>query len=213
MKKIFLVGLIASLTGSVVGFAASTYFSDVSSGSWYEQSVINLSDKGILNGYPNGTFGPEKNVNRAELAVTINRLLQYIENGEVSVQEPVSNLCTDAPTATAIGRDIYPIAPEYSHLGFLGQLFTAADCGEQRVSQLFGVSGNDYTLGSTIWLTNSPSSALQDQLIDIGFTCATDDSSASCETWQLWDAVSTDSLLELEPYSDEFTSDDCTICG
>jgi len=46
--------------------------------------VNSLSEKGIINGYPDGTFGPTKNVNRAELAVMLDKTIQYVQTGTIS---------------------------------------------------------------------------------------------------------------------------------
>ena len=37
-------------------------------GHWAEESVRNLEKKGILNGYPDGTFRPDQSITRAEMA-------------------------------------------------------------------------------------------------------------------------------------------------
>ena len=67
MKKkfIFLAMLILVLTTSIV-FAKS--FSDLPEGHWAYESINEMMEKGILNGYPDGTFLPSKNVTRAEFA-------------------------------------------------------------------------------------------------------------------------------------------------
>lgn len=41
-------------------------FSDVLFGEWYVPFVVRAAEEGIINGYPDGTFKPEKNVNTAE---------------------------------------------------------------------------------------------------------------------------------------------------
>ena len=45
-----------------------TVFSDVASGAWYAQAVNYLASKGILEGYPDGTFKPNAPITRAEFA-------------------------------------------------------------------------------------------------------------------------------------------------
>ena len=82
MKK-FIAGLVTGviITSIPMAFAVSKLFSDVPSNEWYSNAVANLSEKGIVAGYPDGTFGPSNNVNRAELAVMLDRLINYIENG------------------------------------------------------------------------------------------------------------------------------------
>lgn len=78
MKKVllsFLAGVLIILIPSAL--ALSTMFSDVSEDEWYSGAVTSLSDKSIIEGYEDGTFRPTENVNRAELAVIIDRLIDY----------------------------------------------------------------------------------------------------------------------------------------
>lgn len=46
-------------------------FSDVHEGEWFNVAVSTLSNAGILNGYPDGTFKPGRAITRAELAKVI----------------------------------------------------------------------------------------------------------------------------------------------
>ena len=124
-----------------------------------------------------------------------------------------SSLCTDPPKGTAIGRDVYPIEPRYKDLEFLGQLFTAYKCGTERVGEIFGVSGTNYTLGSGIILKSSPSQTLISVLKSVGFTCTDGKSETVCREWDLNKTVKIDELMKLEPYYNEFQSDDCRNCG
>lgn len=84
MKKTILLISLGILIGSTAVFAATKVFSDVPANSFYADAVANLSEKGIINGYPDGTFGPGNNVNRAELAVMLDRTLKYIDANEES---------------------------------------------------------------------------------------------------------------------------------
>ena len=52
------------VTGLLAAHAAS--FSDIRSGSQLDTYVQYLSDKGIISGYPDGTFQPSRTINRAE---------------------------------------------------------------------------------------------------------------------------------------------------
>lgn len=81
MQKLIGVLLLGVLVGSVpTAFALSSLlFSDIPSPSWYTQAVQNLAEKGIVQGYDDGTFRPENTVNRAEMAVMMDRLLTYLE--------------------------------------------------------------------------------------------------------------------------------------
>ena len=63
----------------------ATVFTDVEESSWYYEAVQSLSEKGIIKGYENGSFKPSDNVNRAELAVTLDRLIEYLERLSMNI--------------------------------------------------------------------------------------------------------------------------------
>lgn len=46
--------------------AAPITFGDVPAGAWYYRDVYNAVETGLINGYPDGTFGPENNLTCAE---------------------------------------------------------------------------------------------------------------------------------------------------
>lgn len=50
---------------------AATTFKDISTGAFYETAVYSLSEKGVIGGYSDGTFKPDKAVTRAEAAKMI----------------------------------------------------------------------------------------------------------------------------------------------
>ena len=72
-KSVVLAVLLAGVLGGSVG--AANPFSDVSSSDWAYQAVADLSDEGIVDGYPDGTFRGQKNVTRYELAQIVARLM------------------------------------------------------------------------------------------------------------------------------------------
>ena len=51
-------------------------FPDVSGSAWYAGAVSALAAQGILNGYPDGTFRPDRPASRAEVAVLLMRVLE-----------------------------------------------------------------------------------------------------------------------------------------
>ena len=51
-------------------------FKDVPDTHWAAKAIEELSDKGIIKGYEDGTFKPEQSVTRAEVAVMISRALE-----------------------------------------------------------------------------------------------------------------------------------------
>ena len=52
---------------------AANYFNDVSASYWAANAIAICAKLGWINGYPDGTFRPDKNVTRAELMAMINR--------------------------------------------------------------------------------------------------------------------------------------------
>ena len=74
MKKILAIAAAAALTAGVSAYAANP-FSDVSTDDWAYQAVSDLSDQGVVEGYPDGTFKGERNMTRYELAQIVARLM------------------------------------------------------------------------------------------------------------------------------------------
>ncbi|MBO8430132.1 S-layer homology domain-containing protein, partial [Spirochaetes bacterium] len=67
MKNIFKI-LTAVLVFSVALPAMAFQFPDVPTNHWAAEQMDILSDKGVIVGYPDGTFRPDENVTRAEFA-------------------------------------------------------------------------------------------------------------------------------------------------
>ena len=74
MKKILAIAAAAALTAGVSAYAANP-FSDVSTDDWAYQAVADLSDQGVVIGYPDGTFRGERNITRYELAQIVARMM------------------------------------------------------------------------------------------------------------------------------------------
>lgn len=69
MKKyVVFLGLLVTLVPSLVFANESIYFPDVTASTAYIEAVDGLKQLGIVDGYPDGTFGPARNINRAEFA-------------------------------------------------------------------------------------------------------------------------------------------------
>lgn len=54
-------------------------FNDIAVGKWYYNSVMINKQKGVISGYPNGTFGPMNKATRAEAFSMISRFVQQME--------------------------------------------------------------------------------------------------------------------------------------
>ena len=83
MKKILAIAAAAALSCGISAFAANP-FSDVTPDDWAYQAVSDLSDQGVVEGYPDGTFKGERNITRYELAQIVARLMAKEDqlNGE-----------------------------------------------------------------------------------------------------------------------------------
>ena len=74
MKKILAMAAAAALSLGASAMAANP-FADVSTSDWAYQAVADLSDQGIVEGYPDGTFKGQTNITRYEMAQIIARLM------------------------------------------------------------------------------------------------------------------------------------------
>lgn len=108
------------------------------------------------------------------------------------------------------GRLSFPVAKKYEAVKYLGQLFTAKQCGNERLAQVPGVTGNMYNIGSTLFLQNDASPELLNTLKNIGYSCV--ENKASCKQWGLNVPVKVSELLLLEPFVENFREDDCREC-
>lgn len=81
MKKgvLFLIFLILSIFFINTAGYAAPLFPDVPSAHWASDAVRELANKGILEGYPDGTFKGDRAATRWELALTVARLLSKME--------------------------------------------------------------------------------------------------------------------------------------
>ncbi len=64
-----------------------------------KEAVRKAAVAGIINGYPDGTFGPEKEVTRAEVAVMIDRVLKVVETAQPAPTATPDAVTTPTPTA------------------------------------------------------------------------------------------------------------------
>ena len=74
MKKFLAMAAVAALAAGASACAANP-FSDVSSSDWAYQAVSDLSDQGIVEGYPDGTFKGGRSITRYEMAQITARLM------------------------------------------------------------------------------------------------------------------------------------------
>ncbi len=145
--------------------------------------------------------------------IVLEKAEEVIEKIEGKPEYKATDLCKAPANPTESGRIVFPIDEKYTKLNFLGQVFTAAKCGDERLFSIWGISGEMYTLGSTLNLSKNPSSELVKSLKDIGFECTEKTSEAECKVWRLSREVRAKSLVILEPFMEYMASDDCFLCG
>ena len=80
LKKLLCVSLVCCLTlAAFMPAAAQNGYSDVPEGIWFYDYVTDLSQKGVVNGYPDGTFRPDGTVTWGEALKLILRAVGYPE--------------------------------------------------------------------------------------------------------------------------------------
>jgi len=90
MKKIslLLIGVISSISLSTFALNLPSQFSDENSFSdWFKSPVNKMRHHGIITGYSDGSFGPNKKVTRAELAVILDRFAAKIIGKDLEEKE------------------------------------------------------------------------------------------------------------------------------
>lgn len=92
LLKTTLAALFAATAFTV---SAANPFADVDTSSWAYQAVSQLSDQGVVDGYPDGTFKGDKNVSRYELAQIIARLMAKEESLNDSQKAMVQKLSAE----------------------------------------------------------------------------------------------------------------------
>lgn len=115
--------MIGAMSTSVAAtMLGSSLYSDVKVGSFYDAAVGAMSEQGIIKGYADGTFKPNKPVTRAELAVMFKRLEdQLLKSGvsqpaessksSSSAASVASASASSATTSSASSSSRGPLAP------------------------------------------------------------------------------------------------------
>lgn len=93
MKHAFLKAAIAACFAcAAVTVSAANPFTDVSADDWAYQAVASLSDEGVIDGYPDGTFRGDKHVTRYEIAQIVARLIAKEDTLNASQKETLAKL-------------------------------------------------------------------------------------------------------------------------
>src|SRR5438128_968143 len=96
MKKLALLAGAVAIMAFARPALAQGPFADVPTDHWAYDAVNELASRGIVNGYPDGTFGGKRALTRYEFAVAIQRMLQ-------DIQHRIDAIKPGAPNAPAPG--------------------------------------------------------------------------------------------------------------
>lgn len=107
MKKVLSLVLVIAMVLSSMSFAFAAKFEDIADID-YEEAINTLSALGVITGYEDGTFRPEKTVTRAEMAKLMVELLGYgdLVSGSKSNFSDTQGHWADQWIALAAGRGI-----------------------------------------------------------------------------------------------------------
>ena len=93
-KKLAAVLAATCVLGATSAFAANP-FSDVQPSDWAYQAVEQLADEGIIIGYPDGTFGGERNITRYEMAQLVARAMAHEDMANAEQQAQINRLANE----------------------------------------------------------------------------------------------------------------------
>ncbi len=93
-KKLMSITLSSLLLFFNTSFAFAVNFTDLKADHWAYEQIENLSEKGIIKGYPDETYKPDDFVNRAEFTKMIIKTLDKSET-EVTEENPFSDISSD----------------------------------------------------------------------------------------------------------------------
>ncbi|NLV23069.1 MAG: S-layer homology domain-containing protein, partial [Syntrophomonadaceae bacterium] len=96
-NKLIMLLVLVTFMFTMVGSAGAATYSDVTGTSAESAAIYRLSGLGVLDGYPDGTFGPEKTITRAEFAkiACVTAGLKSVASGMGGTASPFSDVATD----------------------------------------------------------------------------------------------------------------------
>lgn len=103
--------------------SAANPFADVDDSSWAYQAVSQLSDQGVVDGYPDGTFRGDKNVSRYEMSQIIARLMAKENTLNASQKATVDKLAGEyADELKSLGVRVTELEKKTGHINTITEL-------------------------------------------------------------------------------------------
>lgn len=119
----------AELAAMLAQFAekksAAIYFSDVSAGYWAANAIALTANLGWINGYPDGTFGPDKTVTRAELMAMVNRATGRAPESTGALLSGMKTWKDNADTARWYYLDVQEATNSHTYTGTPTETWTS----------------------------------------------------------------------------------------
>ena len=119
----------AELAAMLAQFAekksAAIYFSDISAGYWAANAIALTANLGWINGYPDGTFGPDKTVTRAELMAMVNRATGRAPESADALLPNMKTWKDNADTARWYYLDVQEATNSHTYLGAPTETWTS----------------------------------------------------------------------------------------
>lgn len=119
----------AELAAMLAQFAekksTAIYFSDVSAGYWAANAIALTANLGWINGYPDGTFGPDKTVTRAELMAMVNRATGRAPESTGALLSGMKTWKDNADTARWYYLDVQEATNSHTYLGAPTETWTS----------------------------------------------------------------------------------------
>ena len=134
MKKILAMAAAAALSLGASAMAANP-FADVSTSDWAYQAVADLSDQGIVEGYPDGTFKGQTNITRYEMAQIIARLMAKEDQYNAEQRATIDKLAGEyADELDTLGVRVSNLEKKVGNISWSGdarmQYQDHGDCGD-----------------------------------------------------------------------------------
>jgi hypothetical protein len=112
--------LLIRTLGITEQLAGGGKFTDVAVGAWYAGAVETAAAAGLVGGYPDGSFKPDANITRQELAAMVVRGLAY-QGKDVTLDaaevEAILARFTDATTISPWAREVAAVAADRGIVG------------------------------------------------------------------------------------------------
>lgn len=107
----------------ILPFSASSPFQDVLEDHFAYESIANLSEKGIVKGFTDGTFKPDKEITRAEMSVMLSKAIQYMEQNNTQINIDYEDKGSIDERVVAVIAKSLPSVVQVTGDGYLGAGF------------------------------------------------------------------------------------------